>query len=77
MTKSNTSTAFITRKHTNMNPYYKNDHSQAKVLKPLALERTLTHIQNILLLGDGKNEQRERDILKRKQKITEAYTNMR
>jgi len=76
MTKSNTSTAFITRKHTNMNPYYKNDHSQAKVLKPLALERTLTHILQ-QELGDGKNEQRERDILKRKQKITEAYTNMR
>jgi len=76
MTKSNTSTAFITRKHTNMNPYYKNDHSQAKVLKPLALERTLTHILQ-QKLGDGKNEQRERDILKRKQKITEAYTNMR
>lgn len=28
------------------------------------------------MLGNGKNEQRERDILKRKQKITEAYTNM-
>lgn len=58
-----------------MNLYYENDHSQAKVLTPLVLERTSTHTLQ-QELGDGKNEQRERDILKRKQKITEAYTNM-
>ena len=49
MTKSNTSTAFITWKHTNMNLYYENDQSQAKVLMPLVLERTSTHILNLII----------------------------